>query len=64
MAILNLCGEWTLRYENSGGTETINALVPGSVYVDLLANEKMEDPYFRENELAALKLMISATDWG
>ena len=35
----------------------IPALVPGSVYHDLLQNGKMEDPYYRDNELEALKLM-------
>ena len=57
MAILNLCGDWTLSYEDSGACETIPAIVPGSVYSDLLANGKMEEPYYRDNELAALKLM-------
>ncbi len=31
--------------------------VPGSVYADLLAAGKMEDPYYRDNEDAALALM-------
>ena len=33
------------------------AVVPGSVYQDLLDNNKMEDPYYRDNELKALKIM-------
>ena len=37
--------------------EFMNASVPGSVYSDLLKNHKMEDPYYRDNELKALKLM-------
>ncbi|MBU3112927.1 beta-mannosidase [Clostridium lacusfryxellense] len=35
----------------------MHASVPGSVYSDLLKNNKMEDPYYRDNELKALKLM-------
>jgi beta-mannosidase len=33
------------------------AAVPGSVYLDYLNAGKMEDPYYRDNELEALKLM-------
>lgn len=35
----------------------ISAKVPGSVYCDLLAAGKMEDPYWKDNEDAALSLM-------
>ncbi|WMJ88922.1 beta-mannosidase [Anaerocolumna sp. MB42-C2] len=31
--------------------------IPGSVYAILLENQVMEDPYYRDNELNALKLM-------
>ena len=40
-----------------GDTEKIPACVPGSVYQDLLDAGKMEDPYYRDNELKALSLM-------
>lgn len=33
------------------------AIVPGSVYTDLLRNGQMEDPFFKDNELKALRLM-------
>ena len=33
------------------------AVVPGTVYTDLLRNGLMEDPYYRDNEDKALKLM-------
>ena len=33
------------------------ARVPGSVYADLLNGGVMEDPYFRDNELEALRIM-------
>lgn len=38
-------------------SEYIPATVPGSVYCDLLAAGKMEDPYWKDNEDAARKLM-------
>lgn len=38
-------------------TEKLSASVPGSVYADLMAHGKMEDPYYRDNELTALKIM-------
>ncbi len=40
-----------------GIKERMPAKVPGSVYNDLLLNGKMEDPYYRDNELKALKIM-------
>lgn len=40
-----------------GDNETIPATVPGSVYGDLLAAGKMEDPFWKDNEDEALKLM-------
>lgn len=33
------------------------AVVPGSVYTDLLRNGNMEDPFFKDNEIRAKKLM-------
>ena len=33
------------------------AAVPGSVYADLCANGRMEDPYYRDNEYQALELI-------
>lgn len=46
---------WTLRIDGAG--EKLPAQVPGSVYTDLLRNGKMEDPFWRDNELKALRLM-------
>ncbi|MDR0706513.1 MAG: glycoside hydrolase family 2 protein, partial [Treponema sp.] len=37
--------------------EYVNAVVPGSVYNDLLLNKKMDDPFWRDNEDAAFSLM-------
>ena len=39
------------------GNDVFKASVPGSVYSDLIAAGAMDDPYWRDNENAALKLM-------
>ena len=39
------------------GPDPIPATIPGSVYSCLLENSLMPDPYWRDNELDALKLM-------
>lgn len=46
---------WKMRV--AGTDDFIPAVVPGSVYHDLLRNGRMEDPYYRDNELKALKIM-------
>lgn len=46
---------WSLYIDGEG--EGLPARVPGSVYQALLDNGKMEDPYYRDNELKALALM-------
>ena len=46
---------WKMQVDGSG--EAMPATVPGSVYQDMLDNGKMEDPYYRDNELKALALM-------
>ncbi len=46
---------WRMRAEDEKTYR--NAKVPGSVYADLLADGAMEDPYWKDNEYAALKLM-------
>ena len=50
-----LNGAWQLHM--AGEPQPIPATVPGSVYNDLLAAGRMEDPYWRDNEDAALALM-------
>lgn len=47
---------WQLRKE---GEETQPAVVPGTVYTDLLRNGNMEDPFWKDNEIRALALMDS-----
>ena len=56
MMKLSLNGQWTL--EVSGGKYgPVPAEVPGSVYHDLLSAGLIEDPFWRDNEDEALKLM-------
>ncbi len=51
----SLNGAWKLQL--SGEVLQYEATVPGSVYSDLLSQGRMEDPYWRDNEMAALQLM-------
>ena len=51
----NLHSGWKMR--PVGEAQYMAARVPGSVYRDLLDNKKMEDPYWRDNEEQALKIM-------
>lgn len=53
--ILN--SNWKMK--NANDSEWNEAVVPGSVYCDLLNAGKMEDPYWKDNEDSALKLMDS-----
>lgn len=55
MIVKKLNDGWKMHAADADGY--MNASVPGSVYSDLLKNHKMEDPYYRDNELKALKLM-------
>ena len=56
MQVHSLSGAWTLDIP---GTEylSIPAQVPGSVYHDLLRAKRIPDPFFRDNEEDALRLM-------
>ncbi len=55
MVTAKLHDNWQMRRVGEAGF--LPATVPGSVYNDLLINGRMEDPYYRDNELAALKVM-------
>lgn len=55
MVTVKLHHNWQMR--RVGDDAFLPAIVPGSVYHDLLVNGQMEDPYYRDNELAALRLM-------
>ena len=56
MQKLSLNGLWQLTIPESN-FPVIQATVPGSVYNDLLTSGNMEDPFYRDNEVKALKLM-------
>ena len=53
MTKLDLNGTWRMTGAGFDCTGTI----PGSVYSFLLDNHLMENPFYRQNELEALKLM-------
>ncbi|MCL2820388.1 MAG: glycoside hydrolase family 2 protein [Oscillospiraceae bacterium] len=55
----SLNGSWALDFlgESPFKGQTLSVTVPGSVYSALLDAGKMPDPYWRDNELEALKLM-------
>ena len=55
MKRIDIHQQWNMRI--CGERETYPAIVPGSVYCDLLRDGRMEDPYYRDNEDAALALM-------
>ena len=55
MEILNLDNHWKMQIV--GEKDWIPAKVPGSVYADLIEGKKLEDPYWRDNELKALAVM-------
>ena len=55
MQIQSLSGAWRMRQAD---TDTWHeALVPGSVYADLLRDGSIPDPYWRENERECFELM-------
>jgi len=54
MTIMKLDQNWMMKDVNRA--EKLPAIVPGDLYSDLLRNGKIEDPYYRDNELDALKL--------
>ena len=60
MQKLSLNGAWTLNVTAQNGDKVFSdvpATVPGSVYHDLLSAGRIEDPFWRDNENAALPLM-------
>lgn len=46
--MINLAGTWQMKRTDEPNWQ--NALVPGTVYTDLLRNGNMADPFWRENE--------------
>jgi beta-mannosidase len=56
---ISLNSGWTFR--EAGKTEWLPATVPGCVHTDLLANKKIADPFYRDNEKQ--QQWIGKTDW-
>ena len=56
MKTISLNGAWTLEIPGSA-FGAVPASVPGSVYHDLLTAGCIEDPFWRDNETEALRLM-------
>lgn len=56
METLTLSDAWTLDIPSSAFPR-VNATVPGSVYHDLLTAGLIPDPFYRDNENEALKIM-------
>ncbi len=59
MQRVTLNGEWKLS--RIGEQDTVAAVVPGCVHIDLLRAERIPDPFYRDNE--ADLLWIGETDW-
>lgn len=56
---VDLNAAWEFR--QSGTEDWLPATVPGCVHTDLLANKKIEDPFYRDNEKSLQ--WIGKTDW-
>ena len=59
MQTFNLGGTWTARKRDDA--DTMPATVPGCIHTDLLAAGKIDDPYYRDNEVR--QMWIGETDW-
>ncbi len=55
MQTVSLNGQWRMCI--SGENDWMKAQVPGSVYQDMLHADRLEDPFYRDNEDMALALM-------
>ena len=55
MRKISLNGAWEMRAAKGG--DWLNAIVPGTVYQTLMAAGQMDDPFYRDNELAAFERM-------
>lgn len=58
-AEISLSSGW--KFREAGKEEWLSATVPGCVHTDLLANKKIEDPFYRDNEKNLQ--WIGKTDW-
>jgi beta-mannosidase len=57
MIVQKLHSNWKMKKAAGDPSDFLPAKVPGSVYSDLLANKKMEDPHWRDNEDKAFALL-------
>lgn len=57
--VIEIDSDWEFAQE--GKDNWLPAIVPGSVHSDLLANEKIEDPFYRLNEHSLQ--WIDKEDW-
>ena len=55
MKVKNLNENWFMK--QVGAEESFETKLPASVYNDLLNNGRIEDPFYRDNELKALKVV-------
>ena len=60
MEKIKLNENWRMRCLNNGriSSEWQNAVVPGSVYTDLLRNHQIQDPYWKDNEDSVCALHV------
>ncbi len=61
MKRVSLNGRWQFKQGTQSDDEWLDAAVPGCVHTDLLANDKIPDPYHRDNEQKVM--WIGETDW-
>ena len=66
MNYLSLDGDWTLRHADEKApdrfpSDGVRAVVPGCVHTDLLREGIIDDPYYRDNELA--QMWVGETGW-
>ena len=56
MSVIDLNGKWKLKRTDED--RWIEAIVPGSVYNDLLNGNKIIDPYYRDNEEVTMEVAL------
>ena len=54
MLLIDLCGNYVLQCKKSNAL--VNAVVPGTVLTDLVREQIIDDPFYRDNESHALAL--------
>ncbi|MHB9108921.1 MAG: beta-mannosidase [Armatimonadota bacterium] len=59
METLSLNGAWQVKQQDAG--DVFTGQVPGTIHTDLLAAGRIDDPYYRDNEMA--QQWIEEKDW-